>query len=224
MKPTLNTLMEICHVEALVRQAYYDNHKPPVLTWGVGLATTGGHDVAQYIGKPQPLQKCLDEFVKSLDKYVRAVNRTFAGYTLTEEQFTAALSFHYNTGEIHTAQWVKDWKALKFDKARQGLGVTSWRNPVDRRKAERELFFDGKWSNDGTMTEYTQVTTRRTPKWSSAIKIRVKNELSKALIKQYGTSRGVSPTTDALTGKPDKPAVGGVIGALIALLKRIFAK
>ena len=53
---------------------------------------------------------------------------------------------------------------------------------IKRRKAEKALFFDGKWSNNGTITEYTKVSSALQPVWSSAVKIDIRKELTQALM------------------------------------------
>ncbi|MCP4386536.1 MAG: peptidoglycan-binding protein [Hyphomicrobiales bacterium] len=60
----------------------------------------------------------------------------------------------------------------------------NWRKPpeiIGRRTKERDLFFDGRWSNDGTMTEFTRLTSNSTPDWSSGKRINVARELKSAL-------------------------------------------
>jgi hypothetical protein len=61
-----------------------------------------------------------------------------------------------------------------------------WDKPapiVGRRTKECELFFDGMWSNNGTMTEYTRVKASGTPDRSSAKRIDVTKELRAAFAK-----------------------------------------
>lgn len=53
------------------------------------------------------------------------------------------------------------WKAGKVAEAK--LAIMNWVKPPEikgRREAERDLFFDGKWSNNGIMTEYTRLTAK----------------------------------------------------------------
>ncbi|MGI9481201.1 MAG: lysozyme [Hyphomicrobiales bacterium] len=80
------------------------------------------------------------------NKYAPAVEDVFQGHALTEAQFGAALSFHYNTGGIRRASWAKLWKAGQIAAARKAF--MNWSKPksiIKRRKAERDLFFDGRW-------------------------------------------------------------------------------
>ena len=91
---------------------------------------------------------------------------------MSEAEFAAALSFHYNTGKINSATWVKDVKVGKREKGR--LNIMNWRRPAEiipRRQKERDLFFEGKWANNGAVTEYAVSKPSYTPDWSSAKKV-----------------------------------------------------
>lgn len=162
---TYRIAMEVASHEAIVRQAYKDS--VGVWTWSVGLTGATGHNVTRYIGKPQSLERCLDVYVWALNNYAEAVRAEFAGHDLTEEQFGAALSFHWNTGAIRSASWPDLWKEGRLADARKSF--LSWRKPasiIGRREAEAALFFDGVWSSTGQVPEYG-VTANHTPAWSS---------------------------------------------------------
>lgn len=164
--------LELASHEGLVRQTYKDS--VGVKTWSIGVTSASGHDVDRYIGKPQPLEHCLAVYVWLLEqKYLPAVLRAFKGRTLAKHQLAAALSFHYNTGAIERASWVKKWLAGDVAGARKAF--MAWNKPaeiVPRRQKERDLFFDGKWSNDGRVTEYTKVTAKMAPASPRAIDAR----------------------------------------------------
>lgn len=171
--------MEVASHEALIRQTYKDSIGK--LTWCVGMTNATGHTVERYIGKPASLQHCMNVYAWALQNYAAGVYRAFKGHAISKAQFAAALSFHWNTGAIERAHWVKLWKAGKVAEAK--LAIMEWDNPpeiADRREAERDLFFDHKWTNDGKMTEYTRLTSSMTPVWKSAIKIDVSKELRAA--------------------------------------------
>jgi GH24 family phage-related lysozyme (muramidase) len=217
-----DTALEIASHEAIIRQAYKDSVGK--WTWSVGLTSATGHDVERYIGKPQPLEKCLAVYAWALENYAEDVRKAFAGHNLTKAQFAGALSFHWNTGAIKRASWVKLWKAGDIAGARKAF--MEWSKPAEiipRRQKERDLFFDGRWSNDGTMIEYTRLTSKSTPVWSSAKRINVEKELRAAF----------APAPAPLPPPPDiepapvpvsQPATsGGFFSALSSLLKRIFA-
>lgn len=168
MNLTVAIALEVAHVEALIRQAYKDGGG--VWTWSVGLTNATGHRVSRYIGKPASLSRCMSVFIWALDNYADAVRDVFDGYPLTEEQFAAALSFHWNTGAIRTAAWVRHFKAGDMDKARTAfLNYSRPASIIPRREGERDLFFGGDWQNNGKMPEYTRVTRNHTPVWSSRV-------------------------------------------------------
>lgn len=178
---TERVALEILHHEAIVREAYKDS--VGVWTWGVGVTSASGHHVERYKDDPQPLEKVLEIFVWLLKtKYGPDVKAAFGGRDLTEAEFAASLSFHYNTGAIKTADWVESWLAGQVDKAR--AEIMNWRKPASiagRRTAERDLFFSGVWSQDGLTTEYQVSKPSYSPKWSSARKVDVRPALKAVL-------------------------------------------
>lgn len=146
--------MEIVAHEAIVREAYLDI--AGVWTWSVGITHASGHPVHPcYKDNPQTLEHCLEVYVALLrDTYAPPVEAVFAGHALSEAQFGAALSFHYNTGGIAQAAWATEWMAGDTEAARASF--MNWRRPaaiIPRREKERALFFDGVWSSDGTALE-----------------------------------------------------------------------
>jgi lysozyme len=120
---TYKTALEIVTHEAIVRQTYYDGGGVP--TWSVGLTSATGHKVERYWKNPQSLDHCLRVYVWALDNYADEVRKAFAGCDLTEAEFAAALSFHWNTGAISKASWVTSFKAGKIGDAKNGR-VTEW--------------------------------------------------------------------------------------------------
>lgn len=170
---TQKIFAEIAYHEAVVRESYKDSED--VWSWGIGVTDTSGHDVAQYRRNPQPMEAVLKVYKELLrDKYLPSVLEVFEGHVLSEAQLAAALSFHWNTGGIKRAVWVEKYKAGDIAGARKAF--MNWRSPkniIPRRRAERDLFFDGVWSGDGTVIEYTKVTNSGYPVWSSAKRIKL---------------------------------------------------
>lgn len=170
------TALEVASHEAVIRKAYKDSKG--VWTWSVGLTSKSGHKVQRYIDNPQSLERCLEVYVWALGNYAEEVEEVFKDYKITRKQFTAALSFHWNTGSIAEANWVDLWKDGEGAKSYDAF--MNWSSPkaiIPRRKKERELFFNGTWSNNGTMTEYTRLTSNYTPVWSSAKTVEVEGIL-----------------------------------------------
>lgn len=180
MKITAKVALEVATHEAIIRQAYKDSRN--VWTWSVGLTKASGYDPTRYIGKPQPMDDCLAAYIEALRRYAADVRRAFKGHNLSESEFAAALSFHWNTGAIGRASWVKSFKAgRRADAQKQIMQWTANPELRKRREAERDLFFDGRWSQDGKITEYTRVTKRHTPVWKSGKRVDVTREIERLL-------------------------------------------
>ena len=153
-KITGKVAIELVSHEAIVTEAYKDS--VGVWTWSVGITNSSGHRVfPRYKDNPQTVRRCLEVFEWVLrNKYLPSVVAAFNS-PLNEAQLGAALSFHYNTGGIRKASWVKNFNAGDMAAARKN--IMNWVNAggkpvpglVKRRAAERDLFFDGKWSNNG---------------------------------------------------------------------------
>ena len=202
---TRNVALEVAFHEAIIRQSYKDS--VGVWTWSVGLTSASGHRVERYIDKPQTMEHCIGVFMWALHRYADDVNKTFEGFDISEAQFAAALSFHWNTGAIAHATWVKEFKLGHADKSKQSF--MNWVTPPEieeRRKKERDLFFDGVWSGDGRMTEYTQLTPSHAAKWSSGKKVDVSKEIDAC----------IDPASPIVASLPPKPA-GGFFAALMAI-------
>lgn len=221
MKITARVALELASHEGLVRQAYKDS--VGVWTWSIGITSASGHSVERYIGNPQPMSRCLEVYVWALEKYAADVRRAFAAKPLTETQFAAALSFHYNTGAIGNASWVKRW--LAGDVAGAKKSFMDWSKPAEiipRRKKERDLFFDGKWSNDGMVTEYTRVKAGGQIDWSSAKRVSIASEMRSVFAPAPAPIPTPRPTPapPVAESKPVSPgtaaAAGGIIAALAA--------
>jgi lysozyme len=177
-KLTAKVVAELIAHEAIVEECYKDSKG--IWTWSVGVTNASGHRIhPDYLDKPQSTRICLEIFIQLLrDKYVPAVEAAFAGHPLTEAQFAGALSFHYNTGAIKTADWVRKWKAGDIAGAKND--IMNWRKPpeiIPRREKERDLFFDGKWSQDGKATVYPVRKPSYSPNFSAGKRVDVNTDL-----------------------------------------------
>ena len=166
-KLTARIAKELIEHEAIVREAYKDSKG--IWTWSVGITSASGHTVFPvYKDNPQTIRKCLEIYIWLLrKKYIPAVEAAFAGHVLTESQFGGALSFHYNTGAIGSATWVKQWKS--GDIAGAKLSIMNWKKPpeiIPRRQKERDLFFDGVWSGKGKARVWPVKKPSYTPDWA----------------------------------------------------------
>lgn len=218
------TALEIASHEALVRQAYKDS--VGVWTWSIGLTSATGHDVTRYIGKPQSITHCLRIYVWALEKYAAAVDDVFKGFPLTKAQRAAAISFHWNTGAIKRAAWVDHFKTGDMKAAEKAF--LSWNKPAEiigRRRKEADLLFRGKWSSNGTVTEYTRLTAKSTPVWSSAVKVNVEAELRSLLARAAPPAVPAPPPAQPVPAKPapaQQPT--GWWGMILAIFNALFAR
>lgn len=135
----------VAHEEGLVLEAYKDS--VGVWTWALGVAESGGHNVRQYIDKPSTIEAAVAASIDIMRrKYLPAVQSAFDGHRLKEHEIAGALSFHWNTGQIRKASWIKAWRDGDIAAARKGY--LSWNKPasiIERRKSDAALFFDAAW-------------------------------------------------------------------------------
>ena len=181
---TVRAMCELVGHEAIVREWYLDNAKPPRGTWGIGVTNASGHGVDRYKDNPQPIEHCLEVFVWLVrTRYLPPVLKAFAGYPLTEAQIAAALSFEYNTGAIANTEWVPMVLAGQMAAARTFLETHYLNGGVlqDRRKKEAALFFDGAWSGDGTANVYPVRKPSYTPDFAHPTRIDITAPMAAAM-------------------------------------------
>lgn len=183
---TERTLLEIAEHEGLVLEAYLDS--VGVWTWGFGVTDASGHRVGRYRRNRSTIERAVEVYEWLLrTKYLPEVLAAFRGRALTEAQLTAALSFHWNTGAIGQADWVQSF--LLGRRERAWTEFLHWSRPreiISRRKAERDLFFDGRWSGDGVVLMYDQVRANGTIVWKSAQQVDIRDEVRSALRRNGG--------------------------------------
>ncbi len=147
--------LELIAHEGIVTEAYKDS--VGVWTWSVGITDASGHTVfPRYKDKPQPLEHCIGVYLWLLrEKYLPPVLAAFGTHEPSEAELGAALSFHWNTGAIARASWIKRFVA--GDRAGARKAMLDWARPaavLPRRRAEQALFFGSKWSENGTALVY----------------------------------------------------------------------
>lgn len=182
IKITAPMAAEIVGHEAIVLEAYKDSEG--VWTWGIGVTDASGHSVMRYKDAPSTIEKVLGIYIWLLETvYAPAVRKEFAGCLMTEAEFTAALSFHYNTGAILRTEWTDLAKAGKRKAARDFLEshYLNGGDLTERRKKEAALFFDGTWSGDGKTTVWPVKKPSYRPDWGNGKRIDILTPL-KALL------------------------------------------
>ena len=153
-------LCEIAAHEGLVLETYLDSAGVP--TWAMGVTSASGHRVDRYWDQPATIERALEVSGWLLEtRYLPAVVEAF-DHDLEEHELAAALSFHWNTGQIGSAWWVNSVNAGDMDKARSEF--MNWSTPeeiVPRREKERDLFFDAAWKGTTDILLYEVGADRR---------------------------------------------------------------
>ena len=164
-------IIEIISHEAIVTSPYKDQKG----IWTVGIGHT------KYAGKPDPeknkrefsLSEIKTIFQKDIKKFEERVSKAF-NQKLTQEQFDAAVSFDFNTGGIHKAQWVKHLNDNDTQNAK--IAFMKWNKPksiIKRRQKEFNLFFNGRYSENPTIIAYP-ATINGNVMWEKGKKINKK--------------------------------------------------
>jgi lysozyme len=144
--------MELIGHEAIVQTRYRDS----VGVWTLGVGHTqaaGAPDPETYKGT-MALKDVFALFLSDSGKYVAAVNAAL-NVAVTQSEFDALVSFHFNTGAIATASLTKSINA--GDKKKAAEQFMSWSKPesiIGRRTKEQKLFAQGVYSNAGKATVY----------------------------------------------------------------------
>lgn len=146
-------MLQLLDEEAIVTSPYWDSVH--VLTYLAGhTKAAGAPDPADMWGHVADIAEALRVLSRDLLAYERDVRAAFTR-PISQAQFDAAVSFHFNTGAIFRADWVRLWNAGRDKSAI--LAIMSWDRPpavVGRRKRERALFADGVYSGDGFASVY----------------------------------------------------------------------
>lgn len=149
--------------EAVGLSMYYDS--AGIETWAGGVASTSGFDVAQYKDKPQSLDAGLRATISMMQAaFLPAIARDFAGFTLSDNQLAAVISFNWRNGPNTTrhAEWVAAFKAGKLTTAKQlWMEWTDHGVELARAVRERDLFFDDVWP----ASQLVRVFTATGPKY-----------------------------------------------------------
>ena len=215
MKTSDKGIAAIMRHEGIVPGPYFDS--VGVQTYGVGhTAAAGSPDPAELpAGMPEDLdtelRRVFDVFSADLLKYEMDVHNAIK-VPVTQHEFDAAVSFHYNTGAIGRATWVKSLNA--GDRAKAAEQIMNWTKPeeiIPRRQAEQRLFRHGVYPSEPIVV--WQVNTNRHVIWSpartlsqdEALKL-MNPKVEQALPEEQPPERGPS----ALIG------LGAIIGGAVA--------
>lgn len=140
--------------EAIVTQRYKDS----VGVWTIGVGHTkmaGGVDPS-LISRTLTVEECLQIFAEDVPKYEKGVNDAVK-VAVTQYEFDAMVSFHFNTGGIGRATFVKNLNAGK-SRDEVAKGFMNWVTPpsiIGRRTREMNLFRTGVYVPNPKASVYT---------------------------------------------------------------------
>lgn len=141
MKTSTEGLIALIGHEGIVQSRYKDS----VGVWTIGVGHTkaaGGINPETFTGT-LTMSQVLDLLRTDIAKYEKDVSDA-VHVSLKQHEFDALVSFHFNTGAIKKASFVKKLNA--GDRAGALKGIMDWRKPAEiipRRTAERDLFKTG---------------------------------------------------------------------------------
>lgn len=167
--------MELIGHEAIVQTRYRDSKG--IWTLGVGHTFAAGPpNPAEFTGTLS-IPDVFELFRKDLQTYIRAVD-TAVKVPISQTQFDALVSWHFNTGAVRKASLVIALN--KGNIAAAGDGLMAWVHPPEllgRRSKEHLLFEKGIYSNHGMATVYPASKTG-VVQWSKGKRIDLNKELT----------------------------------------------
>ena len=234
MKTSDAGLFALALHEGIVPAPYKDS--VGVLTYGIGHTLGAGYPDPAKMQRGMPtnldaaLRDVFDLFRRDVAKYEAGVNRAVK-VPVTQAQFDALVSFHYNTGAIGRASLVKRLNA--GDVAGAATGFLAWMKPPeikDRRTAEFALFAKGTYPT-GQVTVW-QVSKAGKVIWKPARRLskdQVLALLDGPVAEPHKPAAPPnSPAQRTSTPKPSpiketaKTAAGGGVGAAVVLAVLAF--
>ena len=234
MKTSDAGLFALALHEGIVPAPYKDS--VGVLTYGIGHTLGAGYPDPAKMQRGMPtnldaaLRDVFDLFRRDVAKYEAAVNRAVK-VPVTQAQFDALVSFHYNTGAIGRASLVKRLNA--GDVGGAAAGFMAWKKPAEiipRRKAEQELFAKGVYPG-GQVTVW-QVSKAGKVIWKPARRLSKDQVLAlldgpvaephKPAAPPTSPAQGASAPKASQVKEVAKTAAGGGVGAAVVLAVVVF--
>lgn len=224
MKTSTAGLMALTAHEGIVLSRYKDS----VGVWTIGIGHTkaaGNPDPATFTGSLM-IGEAFGLLRHDIMKYEAAVSKAVK-VPLAQHEFDALVSFHYNTGAIGKASFVKKLNA--GDRAGAMKGMMDWRKPpeiIPRRTSERDLFKTGIYPSPFA-TVYPADKNGRV-QWGQGKRIDLRNSLGSPLPVQPAPVVPPVPVepirAPVVVPKVPEPVVATKQGWLAALLVALFGK
>jgi lysozyme len=210
--------------EGIVPAPYLDS--VGVWTYGIGHAETSGlppNPRRMQRGMPPDLDaelvRVFEVFAEDMEKFSADVNRAVT-VPMEQHEFDAAVSFHFNTGAIGRATWVKSWNV--GDKAAASREIMNWTKPpeiIGRRRAEQRLWTHGDYG-DKAVAVYG-ITSSNKPRYSD-----VRRRLSQDdVVRLMGSpQQPTEPQVLPSEVKPPPRERGGFLTLLMTALMSLFSR
>lgn len=230
MKTSDKGIAALIQHEGIVPAPYIDSKG--IWTFGVGHTAAAGapFPVAMPRGMPTDLDAALGQvfavFASDLAKYEASVTDAIK-VSLSQHEFDALVSFHYNTGAI--ARAALTGLLNKGDRAAAAMAFMGWSKPaeiIDRRKAEQKLFRDGIYPT-GSLTVWNVAETGKVI-WRPAKTVSQVEAVDKISAAMRGApapqieTPGPAPQRPVLRRGSTGPAVGDLQRLLGITQDRIF--
>ncbi|HWL05881.1 MAG TPA: glycoside hydrolase family protein [Xanthobacteraceae bacterium] len=222
MKTSPKGVADLLLHEGVVTSPYKDS----VGVWTYGVGHTAGARAPDPAKLPKgvaaPLAELIDLFRRDLAKYEAEVQKTVK-VPLKQHEFDALVSFHFNTGAIGRASFVKKLNA--GDRPGAAKGMLDWRKPpeiLDRRKAEQLLFRDGVYSNCDGMVPVYPATAAGAVQWGKGKRVSVAGLIGEDPL-VAGSIRAEQigpPRIESLPAEAEPPIRPGVKDPRVELVQR----
>ena len=203
---SLDGYLEILSHEAIVIRPYKDS--VGVWTIGVGHTAAAGGIDPEETRRELTIEEAVQLFIDDIAKFEKDVDAVLSPRA-TQEQFDAAVSFHFNTGKIASATWVKQFNA--GDTKGAIASIMNWKKPkeiIPRRKKEQALFAGKGYSHNDEATVYS-ANAAGNVLWSQGKRMPMKRGLVRLLQKRSRTAEPAPPPPPPpdVPKPPEKPPV-----------------
>lgn len=219
MKMSTEGLIALVGHEGIVRSRYKDS----VGVWTIGVghtAAAGGLNPAAYSGTLR-MDEVIDLLRKDIAKYEAAVAKAVK-VPLKQHEFDAVVSWHFNTGAVATASWIKKLNA--GDRAGALKGIMDWRKPAEiipRRTAERDLFKTGVYPPPYANVYPADMNGK--VQWGQGYRVNVRNLLTAPAPAEPAKPAPRPPVAGSKPVAPGTAAAAGGIAALLAASAAFFS-
>lgn len=153
MRTSLEGLADIAGHEGIVTSRYRDC--VGVWTIGIGHTAAAGPPDPEHLSAPIPLDDLVALFHRDIARYEVEVTAALQR-PVSQAQFDALVSFHFNTGAIARAGLTHAINKGQFERA--AALFLAWRRPpaiLPRRRLEQRLFAQGIYGHGGSARVYT---------------------------------------------------------------------